>query len=328
MKTVRWGVLGNAKFARDHMAPAIHMAENAELVALGTSKPGSVTEGWEFCPSLQQMSYADLLADPSIDAVYIPLPNHLHVEWTLKAVAAGKHVLTEKPISMTAGEIDQLIAARDASGLLVAEAYMIVHHPQWIRARELVQGGAIGKLKHVDAFFSYNNEDEPGNIRNRPETGGGGIRDIGVYTYGSARFVTGGEAVDLSCRMIRENGVDVWAEVDAILQGPLGRATYTAMTSMRLQNRQEVTFHGDKGLLKVANGPFNANLFAEARIELHNGQTVTSERWPAANHYKLQVENFGRTVRTGAAYPCPLEFTVGTQKMIDAAFAVAREISL
>ena len=328
MKTVRWGVLGNAKFARDHMAPAIHMAENAELVALGTSKPGSVTEGWEFCPSLVQMSYADLLADPSIDAVYIPLPNHLHVEWTLKAVAAGKHVLTEKPISMTAPEIDQLIAARDASGLLVAEAYMIVHHPQWIRARELVQGGAIGKLKHVDAFFSYNNEDEPGNIRNRPETGGGGIRDIGVYTYGSARFVTGAEAVDLSCRMIRENGVDVWAEVDAILEGPLGRATYTAMTSMRLQNRQEVTFHGDKGLLKVANGPFNANLFAEARIELHHGQTVTSERWPAANHYKLQVENFGKSIREGAAYPCPLEFTVGTQKMIDAAFATAREISL
>lgn len=327
MKTVRWGVLGNAKFARDHMAPAIHMAENAELVALGTSTPGAAT-GWDFCPSLKQMSYADLLADPSIDAVYIPLPNHVHVEWTLKAVAAGKHVLTEKPISMTAGEIGQLIAARDKSGLLVAEAYMIVHHPQWIRARELVQGGAIGKLKHIDAFFSYNNEDEPGNIRNRPETGGGGIRDIGVYTYGSARFVSGGEATDLSCRMIRENGVDVWAEVDAIMEGPLGRATYTAMTSMRLQNRQEVTFHGDKGLLKVANGPFNANLFAEARIELHNGQTVTSERWPAANHYKLQVENFGRTIRTGAAYPCPLEFTVGTQRMIDAAFATAREISL
>lgn len=327
MKPVRWGVLGNAKFARDHMAPAIHMAENAELVALATSKPGTAT-GWDFHPGLKQMSYDDLLADPSIDAVYIPLPNHIHVEWTLKAVAAGKHVLTEKPISMTADEIAQLIAARDKSGLLVAEAYMIVHHPQWIRARELVQGGAIGKLKHIDAFFSYNNEDEPENIRNRPETGGGGIRDIGVYTYGSARFVSGAEAEDLSCRMIRENGVDVWAQVDAIMAGPLGRATYTAMTSMRLQNRQEVTFHGDKGLLKVANGPFNANLFAEARIELHVGQTVTSERWPAANHYKLQVENFGRSIRTGAPYPCPLEFTVGTQRMIDKAFEVARDISL
>ncbi|MEY4695606.1 MAG: hypothetical protein RIT14_34 [Pseudomonadota bacterium] len=327
MKTVRWGVLGNAKFAREHMAPAIHMAEGAELVALATSAPGAAT-GWDFCPSLQQVSYEALLADPSIDAVYIPLPNHLHVEWTLKAVAAGKHVLTEKPISMRAEEIDTLIAARDASGLLVAEAYMIVHHPQWQRARDLVQGGAIGRLLHVDAFFSYNNADELENIRNRPETGGGGIRDIGVYTYGSARFVSGAEATDLSCRLIRENGVDTWAQVDAILQGPLGRATYTAMTSMRLQNRQEVTFHGDTGLLKVANGPFNANLFAEARIELHHGQTVTSERWPAANHYKLQVEAFGRSIRAGAAYPCPLEFTRGTQVMIDRAFEVAREISL
>jgi len=327
MKPVRWGVLGNAKFAREHMAPAIHMAENAELVALATSSPGSVT-GWDFHPGLQQMSYDDLLADQSIDAVYIPLPNHLHVEWTLKAIAAGKHVLTEKPIAMQASEIETLIAARDKSGLLVAEAYMIVHHPQWIRARELVQGGAIGKLKHIDAFFSYNNEDEPANIRNRPETGGGGIRDIGVYTYGSARFVSGGEAEDISCRMIRENGVDVWAQLDAVLAGPHGRATYTAMTSMRLQTRQEVCFHGDKGLLKVANGPFNANLFAEARIELHQGQTVTSERWPAANHYKLQVENFGRSVRTGAAYPCPLEFTIGTQRMIDRAFEVATDVTL
>ena len=325
MKPVRWGVLGNAKFAREHMAPAIHMAENAELVALGTSNPGTAT-GWDFCPGLKQMTYADLLADPTIDAVYIPLPNHLHVEWTLTVLESGKHVLTEKPIAMQADEIDTIIAARDRTGLLAAEAYMIVHHPQWIRARELVQGGAIGKLRHVDAFFSYDNHEETDNIRNRPETGGGGIRDIGVYTYGSARFVTGAEATDISCRMIRENGVDVWAELDAILEGPLGRATYTAMTSMRLQNRQEVTFHGDKGLLKVANGPFNANLFAEARIELHNGQTVTSERWPAANHYKLQVENFGQSIRTGAPYPCPLEFTRGTQVMIDAAFATAREI--
>ena len=327
MKPVRWGVLGNAKFAREHMAPAIHMAENAELVALATSNPGKAT-GWDFHPGLKQVSYDALLSDPTIDAVYIPLPNHLHVEWTLKAIAAGKHVLTEKPIALTVAEIDQLIAARDRSGLLVAEAYMIVHHPQWQRARELVQDGAIGKLRHVDAFFSYNNETEVENIRNRADTAGGGIRDIGVYTYGSARFVTGGEGKDISCRMIRQNGVDVWAELDGILEGPLGRATYSATTSMRFHPRQEVTFMGDTGMLKVAMGPFNANLFAEARIELHHGQSVNSERWPAANHYKLQVENFGRTIRTGAAYPCPLEFTRGTQAMIDAAFATARDISL
>jgi predicted dehydrogenase len=124
-------------------------------------------------------SYEALLADPGIDAVYIPLPNHLHVEWTLRAIAAGKHVLTEKPVAMAAAEIDRLIAARDASGLQVAEAYMIVHHPQWQRARALLAEGAIGTLRHVDGAFSYDNRTDPGNIRNRPETGGGGIPTSG-----------------------------------------------------------------------------------------------------------------------------------------------------
>jgi predicted dehydrogenase len=114
--------------------------------------------------------------------VYVPLPNHLHVEWTLKAVAAGKHVITEKPIAMQAHEIDPLIKARDASGKLVAEVYMIVHHPQWERARALVRSGAIGTVEHVDANFSYDNRTDRDNIRNRLETCGGGIRDIGVYT--------------------------------------------------------------------------------------------------------------------------------------------------
>ena len=208
-KTVRWGILGASKFARDFMARAIHAAEGAELVALATGDAARADGFLAFCPGLRiHSTYEALLADPGIDAVYIPLPNHLHVEWSLKALAAGKHVLTEKPIAMKASEIDQIIAARDASGLLAAEAYMIVHHPQWIRARQLVQEGAIGKIQHVDAAFSYDNRDAPDNIRNRPETGGGGIRDIGVYTYGSVRFVTGAEPDDLAARIITENGVD------------------------------------------------------------------------------------------------------------------------
>jgi hypothetical protein len=138
-------------------------------------------------------SYEALLADPSIDAVYIPLPNHMHVEWTLKALQAGKHVLTEKPIALRAGEIDQIIAERDRTGLLAAEAYMIVHHPQWQRAKEWLEAGEIGTLRHVDAAFSFHLTDME-NIRNRPDTGGGSLRDIGVYTFGSARFVTGAEA--------------------------------------------------------------------------------------------------------------------------------------
>lgn len=330
MKPVRWGVLGAAKFARDHMAPAIHAADGAELAALATSDPAKAEGFRAFCPSLAvHNSYESLLADPSIDAVYVPLPNHLHVEWTLKALAAGKHVLTEKPIAMRAEEIDSLIAARDASGLLAAEAYMIVHHPQWLRAKEWLEAGEIGQLRHVDAAFSYNNAAEPGNIRNRPETGGGSLRDIGVYTIGSMRFVTGAEPVDVAARVIMEAGVEVFAQVTAMMQGPTGRFTYGSMTSMRLANRQEVVFQGDKGVIRVGSAPFNANVHDVAEVELHlPGQRVITDRFPTANHYKLQVEAFGRSIRTGAAYPCPLEFVRGTQAMMDLAFAGAVEVKL
>jgi predicted dehydrogenase len=330
MKTVRWGVLGAAKFAREHMAPAIHAAEGAEFAALATSDPAKADGFRAFCPSLTvHASYDALLADPSIDAVYVPLPNHLHVEWTLKALAAGKHVLTEKPIALRAEEIDRIIAARDASGLLAAEALMIVHHPQWHRAREWLASGEIGQLRHVDAAFSYNNAAEPGNIRNRQDTGGGSLRDIGVYTIGSMRFVTGAEPVDVAARVIMESGVEVFAQLTAMMEGPTGRFTYGSVTSMRLANRQEVIFQGDKGMIRVASAPFNANVHDVAEVELHQqGQRVITDRFPTANHYKLQVEAFGHSVRTGAAYPCPLEFVRGTQQMMDRALDGAQEIAL
>lgn len=327
MKPVRWGVLGAANFAKNHMAPAIHMAEGAELAALATSDPAKAEGFRAFCPTLRvHASYEALLADAEIEAVYIPLPNHMHVEWTLKALAAGKHVLTEKPVAMRAEEIDRLIAARDQSGLLAAEAYMIVHHPQWQRAKEWLEAGEIGELRHADAAFSFHLTDL-GNIRNRPDAGGGSLRDIGVYTFGSTRFVTGAEPVDISARIHRENGVDVFAQVAAVMEGPGGRFTYGSMTSMRLYNRQVVTFQGDKGMIRLEGGPFNANVNDLAEVELHRGgNRVIVDRFPAANHYKLQVEAFCRSVRTGAAYPCPLEFVRGTQAMMDRVYEVAVEI--
>ena len=326
MKAVKWGVLGAAKFARDQMAPAIHAASGAEFYALATSDATKAEGFAAFNPNLKvHSSYDALLADPQVEAVYIPLPNHLHVEWTLKALAAGKHVLTEKPIAMRASQIDQIIAARDAAGLLAAEAYMIVFHPQWRRAKALVEQGAIGRVLHVDAAFSYDNRNDTDNIRNRPETGGGGIRDIGVYTYGSVRFVTGAEPVELQARVKLENGVDVWAHVTAEMAGPGGQFSYTALTSMRLFLRQEVVFQGEKGMIRVANAPFNAGVHDQAQLELHlPGQTMTVERFPGVNHYKLQVEAFSRSVRTGEAYACPLEFVRGTQAMIDMVFDAAR----
>lgn len=316
---VRWGILGASEFARKLMGPAIHAAKGAELSALATSSPQKAAGFTEFAPGLRVFDdYDALLADPGIDAVYVPLPNHLHVEWTLKAIAAGKHVLCEKPLALRAQDFEAVIAARDASGVMAAEAFMIVHHPQFVRARELVQSGAIGKLVHVDTHFSYDNRGATDNIRNRADVGGGGLPDIGVYTFGAARFVTGEEPVRIRDANLRfENGVDVFAQVAAEFE----TFSYSAVVSMRMFTRQDITFTGEAGLLRLT-CPYNANLHDVAELVLEQGgQVKTVQRWPAADHYVMQVENFGRTVRDGAAYPCPLEFSQGTQAMMDMVFA-------
>ncbi|WP_171207691.1 MULTISPECIES: Gfo/Idh/MocA family protein [unclassified Ruegeria] len=317
-KPVQWGILGAAKFARQYMGPAIHAANGARLAALATSDQAKAAPFQEFCPDLNvHDSYDALLADPQIDAVYVPLPNHLHVEWSLKALQAGKHVLCEKPMTMRAEEFDQLIAMRDETGLLAAEAYMIVHHPQWQLARKLVQDGAIGKLVHVNGAFSFDNREDTTNIRNRAETGGGGLRDIGVYVIGSTRFVTGQEPETVRSQIRWENGVDVFTEINARFPG----FTYSSYVSTRLHPNQWMEFHGEGGVIRLT-APFNARVFGEARVELHRpGLEVQITRFPGDDHYKLQVEAFCRSVRDGVDYPCPLEFSRGTQAMIDQVFA-------
>ena len=316
MSDVRWGILGAAKFAREHMGPALALAPGGHVAALATSDPAKADPFRVFSPHLRvHGTYEALLADPDIDAVYIPLPNHLHVEWSLKAMQAGKHVLCEKPMTMHASEFDALIAARNAAGVLAAEAFMIVHHPQWQRARKLLADGAVGRLWRIDGAFSFNNRDET-NIRNRKEMGGGGLRDIGCYVLGGARFATGLEGTDVQARIQWENGIDVYAAITA----RFGDADYASFTSIRMHPRQEITFHGDEGVLRLP-VPFNARVSGEARLELHRGMETVIERWPSVNHYELQAAAFNRAVCEGGGYPCPLEFSRGTQVMVDAALA-------
>jgi predicted dehydrogenase len=318
MSDIRWGILGAAKFAREHMGPALTLAPGGHVAALATSEPAKAEPFRAFAPGLRvHGSYEALLADPDIDAVYIPLPNHLHVEWSLKAMRAGKHVLCEKPMAMQASDFDALIAARDAAGVLAAEAFMIVHHPQWQRVRQLLADDAIGPLWRIDGAFSFNNRDAA-NIRNRADMGGGGLRDIGVYVMGSARFATGLEPTDVRARIQWDQGVDAYAAITA----RFGQADYAAFTSIRMHPRQEMVFHGERGVLRLP-VPFNARVFGEARLELHRGSETLVERWPAVNHYELQAAAFHRSLREGLAYPCPLEFSRGTQAMMDAAFASA-----
>ena len=319
--SLNWGILGGSAFALAQMAPAIHAAKGARLAALATSSSEKASAFQAYFPDLRiHQSYDDLLEDPGIDAVYIPLPNTLHVEWTMKAMQAGKHVLCEKPIAMKAAEIDALIGMRDQTGLLATEAYMIVHHPQWQRTRALIADGAIGKLVHVQGVFSYNNADQPGNIRNTAETGGGAIPDIGVYTYGSTRFASGEEITAIThADLDYENGVDTLARVEARFK------TFSAswVNSMRMHPAQMMTFVGDTGAIRLS-APFNAGVFGEAQVELHRGdKVVTVERFPGVNQYVLQVEAFGRSVAEGVPFAWSLEDARATQALIDAVYAKA-----
>ena len=316
MEPVTWGILGASNFAAQHMGPAIHAAKGARLAALATASPEKAARFQAFAPDLKvHASYDALLDDPAIEAVYIPLPNTLHVEWGLKALAAGKHVLIEKPLAMAALEIDPLIAARDRSGKFATEAYMIVHHPQWQLVRQWLDEGRIGRLAHAHVAFSFDNRD-PGNIRNRAEMGGGSIPDIGVYAYSSVRFAARAEPVALRAQIKRENGVDTFAQVWGEMAGPGGAFSYAALTSTRLFPRQEVTFQGETGRITLT-APFNAGLFGEAQVHLHRAGSTETHRFPGVNQYVLQVEAFVAHLRDGGPYPWTLEDARGGQAMID-----------
>ncbi len=313
---VGWGILGAARIAETALAPAIAIARGAHLVALGTANPDKARAIAAQHPGMRlHDSYQAVLDDPAVEAVYIPLPNHLHMDWTLRALDAGKHVLCEKPIALDAAEIDRLIAARDTSGRLAAEAFMVVHHPQWQHVRRLLAEGAIGRLAHVEGAFTYNNPD-PANYRNQAGTGGGGLRDVGVYPCVTTRFATGAEPDLGSLRAdIRHQGpVDTFARVWAEFPG----FTMSFYCGMRQTRHQEMTFHGSDGLIRL-NAPFNARRYGDTRVETRRADgTVEVARWNAVDQYACMVEAFGATIRDGGAFACPLEFSRGNQAMIDA----------
>lgn len=315
---VKWGVLGASNFALSTMARAIHEAEGAQLVALATSSQAKAAPFQAFCPDLEVFTdYDAMLASDLIEAVYIPLPNHLHVEWAKKAMAAGKHVLCEKPIALQADEIDDLITMRDVTGLFCSEAYMIVHHPQWQRVKALLAAGEIGELAHVETSFSFNNQDFD-NIRNRADVGGGSLRDIGVYTLGSTRFATGAEPKAITHTHIDyQNGIDATARV-AI---DFGTFTFSGMTSMRMANYQHIRFHGDQGVISLRT-PYNASAAAATEVEIRDARgNWRVENFTPVRQYVHQVQNVTAAIRDGADYPWTLEDARGTQRVMDAIFA-------
>ncbi len=318
MAKVRWGILGAAKIAREWVCPGIHNSDHGVVAAIASLTPGKAEALAAPYDARVHNSYEALLADPGIDAIYIPLPNSAHVEWTLKVLQAGKHVLTEKPIALKAAEIDQLIALRDQTGRHAAEAFMVTHHPQWRRVRQLIADGAIGQLRHVQGGFTFHLLDY-GNIRNDPAQGGGALRDIGVYPSVTTRFVTGQEPIRIRSQIEWDRGIDSTARVWAEFPG----FTMDFYVSMRMHGYQQMHFHGTAGWIKVLS-PFNAKLYGDDALEIRDTSgAVRFERFPLVDHYTEQANAFNATVQTGAPYPCTLEFSRGNQVMIDMIYAGA-----
>lgn len=316
----RWGVLSTALIAREQVIPGIQQSDNGVLHAIASRDAARARAlADQTGAPLAFGSYDALLASDEIDGVYIPLPTSQHVEWAIRAADAGKHVLVEKPLALKAEDIGAVIEARERNGVLISEAFMVVHHPQWIKVQELVASGAIGRLRHVQGAFSYFLKD-PTNMRNIPELGGGGLPDIGVYPTVSTRFVTGKEPKRLRATVERDKtfGTDIYSVVNADF-GDFDLSFYIAT---QLAARQVMVFHGDEGFIEVRS-PFNAGLYDDHRIEVNNAAHDEARilRFPGTHQYRLEAEAFVRAARGEKQRIFTLEDSVKNQKVIDAIYA-------
>jgi predicted dehydrogenase len=321
MRKVKWGVLGAAKIAMQRVIPAMQKGDLCEVTAIASRDraKGEAAASQLGIPKAYG-SYEEMLADPEIEAVYNPLPNHLHVPWSIRAAEAGKHVLCEKPIGMNAAEARELMAVRDRTGVIVGEAFMVQTHPQWARIVELVRGGRIGQLRSAIGAFGYFNADA-GNVRNILAYGGGGLMDIGCYPIKTARMVFGEEPVRVSGTMIRDaslDGVDVLTS--AILEFPSGTCIFTCST--QLAAHQTMRFYGTKGFI-APEIPFNATPGGTSRITIDDGRDLSGggavvEEFAACDHYTLQGDRFSRAVREGGQPPVALEDSICNMAVIDA----------
>jgi len=313
---VRWGVLGTAHIALKRVIPAMQRSSWCEITAIASR---DLTKAKAAANKLNVPhaygSYEDLLADNSIEVVYNPLPNHLHVPWTLKAAEAGKHVLCEKPIALNAEEARALLEARDRYGVRIQEAFMVRTHPQWLETQRLIRDLRIGTLKSITGFFSYFNSD-PQNIRNHVDFGGGALMDIGCYPITMSRFIFEAEPRRVLGLIERDPEFDIDSLTTAVLDFPNGHSTFTCST--RLAPYQRMIFHGTKGRIEVLI-PFNAPndrptqiLFETEMIEI-----------PICDQYEIQGTLFSKALREQTKQPVPLEDAINNMTVIDAVFRSA-----
>lgn len=319
---VRWGILGNAKIAREFVIPAIRTSRNGTVVALASRDPDSAQEAAHRLDiPVTVGSYEALLARPDVDAVYIPLPNTMHVEWTARALEAGKHVLCEKPLAMQSDEIAPLIALRDRTGLVVGEGFMVTHHPQWVLVRDWIAAGRIGRLRVVDGVFTYFNR-QPSNIRNRADLGGGALRDIGVYPVVTTRFATACEPI--GAHAVVDRDPEFRTDRMALCRVDFEDFFLSFYCSTQAAARQQMVFHGETGFITVS-APFNAGVYDVARVAWRANDAASSEErlFTRPNHYQLMVENFADAIAGRASLVFPLESSQANQRVIDRLFASA-----
>ncbi len=320
MAKVRWGVLGVASIATRKVIPAMQRGEWSTISAIASRDLAKAeTAARSLGIPKAYGSYDELLADPEIEAIYNPLPNHLHVPWSIKAAEARKHVLCEKPLSMDVTEARALIAARDRAGVKMGEAFMVRTHPQWQRTRELVREGRIGELRSILCHFSFFNRD-PKNPRNIPDLGGGALMDIGCYPINISRFIFGEEPSRVVALIERDPDFKIDRLTSAILDYPAGQAVFTC--SMQLSYFQRVVFVGTKGRIEVEI-PFNAPNDRPCRLLIDDGRDLfgggaSVETIPTCDQYTVQGDAFSRAIRENGQVPVPLEDAIRNMAVIDA----------
>jgi len=319
---VKWGVLGVAAIAVKKVIPGMQKGAWSEIAAIA-SRDARKAENAAKSLGIPKSygSYEALLADPEIEAIYNPLPNHLHVPWSIKAAEAGKHVLCEKPLSLTVAEAKTLLAVRERCGVKIGEAFMVKTHPQWLRTRDLIRKGVIGELRAIVGAFSYFNRD-PGNVRNIAEWGGGGMMDIGCYPITTSRFIFGEEPLRVAGLIERDPDFKTDRLASAILEFPSGQAVFTCST--QLVPYQRMQFLGTQGRLEIEI-PFNAPPDRATRIFIDDGREVFGggirmETIPVCDQYTVQGDVFSRAIREGGEVPVPLEDAIANMAVIEAVF--------
>jgi len=325
MPKVRWGVLGVAAIAVQKVIPAMQRGKHSQITAIASRDLAKVRKAARALGIPKAYgSYEELLADPEIDAVYNPLPNHLHVPWSIRAAEAGKHVLCEKPIGLNVDEAKRLRDVRDRTGIKVGEAFMVRSHPQWLKALEFVRSGRIGEVRAFMGFFSYSNPD-PANIRNVLEFGGGGLMDIGCYPIFTSRLIFGAEPRRVLGLVERDPKMKIDRLTTAILDYPTGQCIFTCGT--QIVPYQRVQIFGTRGRVEIEI-PFNAPPHRPCRVFVDNGRDVLGSgiktyKIPKCDQYTIQGDLFSRAVRDGGEVPVPLESSILNMAVIDAVFRSA-----